>query len=421
MRLFHLLSPDLWVVIRIANYHRILCLGPFHVLKLPRRDQTSDVDMNRTIRRLFNIAIFLCLCSAVQVGQSQVSLSDFSLADDRTYLLQTVEGHRYAGRVDFYDRSGLVMTRRNGRIAILKPDEIKAIKEVDNQFYPQNFQQMREKLQKEFGSKYVVSITEHFLVVHPPGDYEKWALPFEQLYLRVAAYFKTRGLTIHEPEFPMVAVVLRTRNEFVQMAQQRNAASNVIGYYAFHSNRLIAYQQKIPWRNEAHNWADTMSTIIHEATHQTAANIGIHSRIGVNPRWVTEGLATMFEAKGVNNFFKYPNFNDRINWGRLKELRELYKEGEVEGTVQQLIESDALFKHDSKRAYAVSWAMSLYLAERYPRKYAQYLGMLQKKELTSSISVSNRVKYFQKAFGDPAAIEAGVRAFADRMPQSEAK
>ena len=301
-----------------------------------------------------------------RVATAQVSLSKISLDPVKTYLLKTSEGQRFAGRVDFYDPSGLVMTRRNGRIAIMKPDEIVSINKVDDQFYPQNFQQMRVKLQKEFGSKYTVSLTKHFLVVHPQGDYEKWALPFEQLYLRFAAYFKTRGLTIEEPEFPMVAIVLRTRNEFVQMAKQRDMPANVVGYYAFHSNRLIAYQRKSLYQDSGSNWADTMSTIIHEATHQTAANTGIHSRIGVNPRWVTEGLATMFEAKGINNYFKYPDFNTRINWGRLRELRELYEEGAVKGTVEQLVQSDDLFKHESKRAYAVSWGDVVVLGRTQP-------------------------------------------------------
>ena len=370
--------------------------------------------------RPLTLLIFLAIGSLTidRSGFAQVTLTKLDLSNQKTYLLKTVEGQRYAGRVDAYDRSGLVMTRRNGRIAILEPEEVQSIKEVDDRFYPKSFQQMREKLQKEFGSKYVVSATNHFLVVHPPGEYEKWALPFEQLFVRFQAYFKTRGLTISDPEFPMVAIVLRSRNEFVQMAKIREIPDNVVGYYAFHSNRLIAYQQAHS-RVSSRNWSDTMSTIVHEATHQTAANTGIHSRMGVNPRWLTEGLATMFEAKGVNNYFEYPDFKTRINWGRLYELRQLYDKGEVKGTVKELVRNDNLFKHEPKRAYAVSWALSLYLAERNPHRYVQYIEMLQKEELTSSISESNRMKYFHQAFGEPAGIEADLRRFVDRMPKSE--
>lgn len=368
---------------------------------------------------LFGAGILFLLFGGVHPANAlgyQVDLDRAVLSDQKTYLLKTAEGKRLAGRVDTYDRTGLVLTRRNGRIAILKPEEIKSIKKVDDDFYSKTFQQIRVKLQKEFGSKYQVSATRHFLVVHPPGDYQTWAMPFEQLYSRFVAYFKSRGLTIKEPEFPMVAIVLRTRNEFARMAEQHSMPAGVVGYYSFHSNRLIAYKQNMPWNDSAANWADTMDTIIHEAAHQTAANTGIHSRLGVNPRWLTEGLATMFEAKGVNNFFKYPEFKTRINWERLTHLRELYDQNAVAGTVAQLVTGDSIFEQDPKRAYAVAWAMSLYLAERNPHRYVQYIELLQKEPLTSSINPSNRMKYFNQSFGSPESVEADLQRFVARMP-----
>ena len=222
--------------------------------------RTSPV---RFLTNLACIAVFWLIagssCSA------QVKLTELDLSAKKTYLLKTTDGKRYAGRVDAYDGTGLVMTRRNGRIVILEPDEIESIKKVEDSFSPKTFEQIRAQLQKEFGSKYVVSQTRHFLVVHPPGDYEMWALPFEQLYVRFQTYFKSRGLIVSEPEFPMVAIVLRTRNEFVQIGKGRNFPSGVIGYYAFHSNRLIAYQQKSRRRSSSRNWSETMNTIIHEA------------------------------------------------------------------------------------------------------------------------------------------------------------
>lgn len=379
-------------------------------------NRTSPV---RFFTNLACIAVFALI--AAPSCPAQVNLAKLDLSAKKTYLLKTTQGKRYAGRVDAYDRTGLVMTRRNGRIVILKPEEILSIEKVDDSFYPKTSEQMRVQLQKEFGAKYVVSKTRHFLVVHPPGDYETWALPFEQLFVRFEAYFKSRGLAVSEPEFPMVAVVLRTRNEFVQIGKGRNFPSGVIGYYAFHSNRLIAYQHKSRGRSSSQNWSETLSTIIHEATHQTAANVGVHSRLGVNPRWVTEGLATMFEAKGVNNYFKYPDFKTRINWERLYDLRRLYDEGKVKGSVEELVLSDQLFEKDPQRAYSVSWALSLYLAERNPHRYVQYLEMLQKEPMTSSLTRSNRAKYFHKLFGETAGIEAGLRRFVDRMPKSKDK
>ena len=83
--------------------------------------------------------------------------------------------------------------------------------------------------------------------------------------------------------------------------------------------------------------------------------------------------------------------------------------------------SDQLFEKDPQRAYSVSWALSLYLAERNPHRYVQYLEMLQKEPMTSSLTRSNRAKYFHKLFGETAGIEAGLRRFVDRMPKSKDK
>src|SRR5690606_26419230 len=41
--------------------------------------------------------------------------------------------------------------------------------------------------------------------------------------------------------------------------------------------------------------AGSRDTLIHEATHQLAFNLGLHSRLGETPRWVVEGLAMLFE------------------------------------------------------------------------------------------------------------------------------
>jgi hypothetical protein len=372
-------------------------------------------------RAVSALLVFIALVAMSQEVVAQMDLVSLDLSNAKTYLLKTTDGKRYAGRVDQYDRTGLVMTRRNGRIVILEPHEILSINKVADNFYPKSFEQIRDELQREFGSKYVVSATNHFLVVHPPGDYKKWALPIEQLFVRFCAYFSTRGCSVSKPEFPMVAVILRTKNEFARVTRGRNMQPNVVGYYAFHSNRLFAYQQNLSWRSRSQNWSDTMNTVIHEVTHQVASNTGIHSRLAVNPRWVTEGLGTMFEADGVNNYFKYPDFHSRINWDRLRELRRLYDEGKVRGTVNELVIGDGLFNKDPARAYAVSWALTLYLAERNPHRYAQYLESLQRDEFTSSLNASNRMKYFYNAFGEVVGVEAALKRFVDQMPKSPGK
>jgi hypothetical protein len=379
----------------------------------------------RIISKSFLFALFVlaghcAICTSVLKAQAPningVSLLDSSVNPKATYLITTNKGRKYAGRIEIKVPEFLVMTRRNGRIVRLTPDEIRTIKKVADNFTSKTFLQIREKLEKEFGSKYQVSQTRHFLVVHPPGKYETWALPFEQLFERFKAYFKTRGMTISEPEFPMVAVVLRSHKEFRSMADRKSLSQGVIGYYSLDSNRLISYRHNSSWQDDKSNWADTMDTIIHEATHQTACNTGVHSRIAINPRWVTEGLATMFEAKGVNNYFKYPDPVSRINWGRLESLRQFYDEKAVAGNLENLVSTDQLFRTQPEKAYALSWGLTSYLAERNPHRYVQYIELLQKKEFSSSLTPAIRLKCFVQSFGSPESVEAGLRQYIDRLP-----
>jgi len=367
-------------------------------------------------RQIFWLICFVVLgmvCANFVYGQPK-SLPGYS---GDTWLLELHDGRRYAGRIEFEDDTDLLVTRRGGRLTKLKPSDVKRRKRLSLGFTPVTPRKLREKLQREFGSKYTVSLTSHFVVVHPPGDYQKFAMPFEQLYVRFKAWLATRGMTIDEPEFPLVAVVLRTRAEFDRMSSKRELGDNVVGYYAHSSNRLITYQTDYAWLDAAANWKETADTIVHEAVHQTASNCGVHSRVFATPVWVAEGLATTFEADGINNYFAHPEFNDRINWDRLKSLRRLYASGRADGRLGSLVTGDALFKSDPETAYALSWALTFYLSQQQPKNYVAYLAAMQRDEAFSAASGGMRMKYFESAFGSPEKMEGSIKAFVQSLPE----
>ena len=192
---------------------------------------------------------------------------------------------------------------------------------------------------------------------------------------------------------------------------------SVVGYYAHSSNRLITYQTDYAWLDAAANWKATADTIVHEAVHQTASNCGVHSRVFATPVWVAEGLATTFEADGINNYFEHPDFNDRINWGRLQSLRKLYESGRADGRISSLVISDSLFKSDPDTAYALSWALTFYLSQQQPRNYVAYLEAMQQDEAFSGSSGGRRMKYFEAAFGAPDKLEGSIKAFVQSLPK----
>ncbi len=154
------------------------------------------------------------------------------------------KGKSYSGQPMAWDGREMMLLRRDGKISILPVGSTNEYQTVSDRFRPYSAETMRVKLQQEFGSKYQVSVTRNFVVVHPPGDYQVWAMPFEELYHRFDAYFSSRGFQLDQPEFPLVAVVLRTRGEFDYFLRTyQDYDPQVLGYYSPTSNRIITYDQ----------------------------------------------------------------------------------------------------------------------------------------------------------------------------------
>ncbi len=308
-------------------------------------------------------------------------------------------GRNYVGRPLIYDGHDLALLRRDGRISILAVPDKRAVSKIAKHFLPLPPAAIREQLQKEFGGKYQVSLTRNFVVVHPPGDHQTWAMPFEILYQRFKNYFSSRGFKLDEPEFAMVAVVLRTRSEFDRFLKTYHSAdSRTLGYYSQKSNRVITYDPS-SGRGPRKDWA-FQETLIHEAAHQSAFNVGIHRRFGSTPKWLSEGLACMFEAKGVHNAMYYSKVSDRVNPVRLTSLNYYYQKNRVQGKLRQFLADDDLFESDPATAYAFSWGLTFFLAENYPSEFFQFVRRDANRPDFREFTSRDRVAAFQTAFGD---------------------
>ena len=305
------------------------------------------------------------------------------------------KGKEYIGQPLAWDGKEVALFRRDGRISQLPAPDLKKLDIVEDHYKPFGKDEMIAKLRAEFGSKYQVSPTKNFIVVHPPGSAKKWADPFQDLYYRFGLYFKARGVELEEPPAPLVAIVLRTRREYDRFIKDYQPGMEYsAGYYSSRSNRIITYDHSAQGK-----WRSSDDTLVHEATHQTAYNTGIHRRFGNTPRWLSEGLAQLFEAKGINNSRRYGDPSDRINEQALRQLMDLYKKDQVAGAVQQLVRKDNMFRTDIEKAYAVSWGVSLYLAENYPRKYVAYLAYDGDRKAFRPHPEMQRAKDFAKFFG----------------------
>lgn len=308
------------------------------------------------------------------------------------YGSRSVEGRKL---YETSDELGLLS--RDGQWLRIRPKSSSGFKQVSPRYRSFTAAEMRSQLTHEFGRQYEVTATGHYLVVHPKGQGGQWANHFEQLYRNFSHYFSVRGLKLRRPEFPLVAIVWASRVEFLKAAAREGAKlpSQSIGYYSLRTNRIMLYDQS--GGRTATALSSTMPTIIHEATHQTAFNTGIHNRFGQTPRWVVEGMGTMFEAPGVWNSHKYSRGQDRIDKARLANFRGYLKRRKPQA-MADVIASDRPFKQDIAGAYAECWALTLYLVETQPQQYCRYLQKTADRPSFRAYTGAQRLADFNAVF-----------------------
>lgn len=261
--------------------------------------------------------------------------------------------------------------------------------------------QTRERLRVELGKGFELTATQkHFVVAFPAGQKDFWSPRFEEIYNSFYLYLSVRGIKLREPRDPLVVIVFPSQRDFLRYsaADGAGANSNVLGYYSLRTNRVAMYDQGQGSKSDE-VWAANSETLIHELAHQIAFNTGAHQRGSPPPRWLAEGLGTLFEAKGVWKSRSYPAQRDRLNLGRFRDYRR-YSTDELSGTAGELIESDALFNRDPQRAYAVAWAMTFYLTETQSRKYGEYLRLTAARPEGTASSKAERLRDFRGVFGD---------------------
>ncbi len=334
-----------------------------------------------------------------------------------TPMLETDIGGVHVQAAKLFATTGQVgLLGRDGRLWSVPPQSLGNPVWSHDPFRPYTASDMKSRLEKEMGDRFEVVNTRHFVVAFPRGQRDVWPQRFEDLYTACVHYFSVRGFTPTEPEFPMVAIVWHNRDEFHQAAQREGTkiGEEIIGFYWQVSNRLMMYDLGNAARGK--NWRETAETIIHEATHQTAFNVGIHRRFTPTPSWVGEGLATMFEAKGVYDAHDFPERANRVNTSRLAEFRQFQKTKRTKDSIQDLLTSDRRFQENPSGAYAEAWALTFFLVETMPREYAKYLQITAERLVFQTYSPADRYADFVSVFGqDFTMLDARLTRFINEL------
>lgn len=333
------------------------------------------------------------------------------------------------------------MMDQAGRLSEVPLKKVTGFRRVTSEFQRLPLNKMKLRLQDEFGPFFEVISTRHYLVCAPRGKAKDYAGVFEDLYQSFSHYFSLRGYQIKTPEFLMVTIIFPDRDQFYKYCKKDGvrASQGLLGYYHPRTNRTALFDQRTASKsasvkglddanelvysrisNSGKNLTEALrDTMIHEATHQLAFNTGLHSRIGDNPRWVVEGLATAFESDELRNHTGGRNKpTTRINRDRLLWFSNFAQKRREKNSLRQFIREDHLFRTAMFDAYAEAWALTFYLVETRPAQYTRYLKMISQRDPLNGYSAEAREQDFKKAFKtNLQTLEADYLKFMDQLSQ----
>ena len=310
------------------------------------------------------------------------------------------KGKQIVGKPVFWNDYTVKVMERDGKVSEFPPNQVKDYKVLSKDFKLFSYGELKAKLEREFGKTFNVTGTGQYLVVHPAGQSDLWANRFEELYRSMLHYYRVRQISVSSSPLPFIAIVFPTRGMYESYSAKvlGNSASGTLGFYSGETNRIYLFDSTNGSRNAS--WQTNAETIVHEAAHQTAFNIGVHRRFAGTPRWVIEGIGTLFEAPGVYDGQRYPEQKQRINHEQLRNFTNSVDDTNATETIKNIIVSDKLFSRSQTKAYATAWAITFYATETRPKEYARYIKLLYRRKAFSSVSASERLRDFRTAFGD---------------------
>lgn len=352
-----------------------------------------------------------------------------------------VESNRkkYEGKVILNLEEQFWLMQTDGRIHELRVSQTQRFRQIAPKFSPASPSHLAGALTKELGKGFQVATSRNYVVAAASGEKARqYSNVLEDSYRAFRQYFSVRGLKLSDPEVPMIAIVFPTQGQFTTYAQQDRVASGqgLAGYYSPMSNRVALFEseQKMALRSPletlpgAPRWnqpdplltrfeagfaeesrgdspfafanfgkvsGDLKDTLVHEAIHQAAFNTGLHPRLGPTPRWVVEGLATVFEAPGIRNSSAIGE-KARINPERQIWFGNYAQSRRKEKSLEAFLTSDKLFETNTLDGYAEAWALSFYLIEKRPRDYAKFLARMSARSPLAAFTAKERLEDFRE-------------------------
>jgi hypothetical protein len=337
---------------------------------------------------------------------------------------------------------GLLLQGRDGVIWPIQPDELIKRTSDDTPFEPFTRDEMAKRLLAELPNNFQVLPVKqynHYLIFYDTSKtYAQWCESlFERLYMAFTNYWSQmpRSFELTKPEFPLVAIIFADKQAYLKYTRPDlgEAGESIIGYFSLASNRMTMYDltgaasagrpsvsvstgaqiKQILAQPEA---LQTVSTIVHEATHQIAFNCGLHTRLSDCPVWFSEGIAMYFETPDLNGQKGGWSGIGAVNRVRLEQFQN-YLSRRPADSLQTLVSADKRLQEvkQSLDAYAEAWALTYFLINKHPKEYIAYLRMLSQKKPLLRDSPETRLNEFQQSFGNIKKLDAEFLRYMGRV------
>jgi len=327
------------------------------------------------------------------------------------------------------DEGGVLLLSRDGTLRSIEKKHLLERSADGVEFKPLSAEEAGKAVLAELPDGFEVHHTAHYVILHNTSKgYAAWCGGlFERLHRNFLNYWNRRGFELHEPEFPLIAVVFADRESYQEYAKRElgEAAAATIGLYSLHSNRITMYDltsidrlrrpgdkrltaTQINTMLSRPEGERTVATVVHEATHQMAFNCGLHTRYADIPVWVSEGIAMYFETPDLKSTSGWTTIG-AVNRTRLAGFKSYLPERPRE-SLKSLIVSDSRFRdaRQAANAYAESWGLVHHLMsnQKTQKVFIEYLKLLAKKERLVFNKPEERLREFEAAFGEIGKLDA---------------
>jgi hypothetical protein len=300
----------------------------------------------------------------------------------------------------------------DGRIVAIDGERVY----TDDPFVPLTTDELADRLASGKLTGFRQERTPHYLIFSRASDgfTKASAALLESVYTGLLQQFRKKGLPVHEAEFPLVAVIFGTEAEF---RSHEPVPDDVQAYYNVATNQIVLFETAAPGR-EAPDVAARRQpqTVAHEGTHQVLQNTGLQPRLANWPLWIVEGLAEYFAPTTIGRDGRWDGAN-RVNPFHMATLRDLQDPQTFEArvaagarqdrqkiggpapggsTVEYLVTRKSLTPTD----YALSWALTYYLANKRFPAFLEYLEELSRRPPLDGVTPEQHLADFRRHFGD---------------------